>query len=768
MLISRLIKSNKKVFYTNVGYQNYKFNKLIASFYSNISDLAFERIENYNSPYKMNKLDILTIRNKNFQRIERIILELDNYNCKSLDEKFYLHLISFYKNLIFFSKNNCRKIPNLDLTLEKIRKKIFKIIYQNNYFNNLNEVKGILFFIYVLEKKRIYSINREENNSILPKILKYLENNHEKLQLAEMLEIIQVMVHFGITFNLKLIENKFSNQINKVSFDDMNFVIKNILDHKNNKLNYYKTILTTMLLPNYITKGLEGNLNNKLSLLANLTNLYLELPGLNAYNHICRIVMDIKKEFLLDDLVYEKMESNSVLNLFQGIKNITDIKHERLHDNNLDILLKSGDFVKIVSRIYDHVADNMIENSTNNKLTSFAGKEIFNKNRKFNLPLFLLFIKQASFIQSNLLPKEEHIKKFIKFIKNNLIVTQIIHREALFCFKLMEVSSFNDPEFDEILRKYLIQDIHFLCVGKYPIKSFAENFRTLYKNDENKFNDNIIKPITKNFFSIIENTKKQMKDFFLFKLFVNMSLIIESEDIFNKYSNFVNSLGEIHTEEGVKDCFKILEYYATNQEYLSEKFSDILNQKLINVLHENKERYIILDLTSTKIMIYLDSLKLKFNSNSFYLRENLINFIIDFKNKRDNAFKFKILSEFRMLAENNISIHHKTIIRIANLLKAEKLELGEEHIENLVKFIYIFLFKSRSSDQDIINLNRSSIEDLLLHINIKKIDTNCSKINILNTLEILSEIINNDKGFMKLNQIYDQITLLKLEQTINH
>ena len=115
---------------------------------------------------------------------------------------------------------------------DNCRKEFAKIFYLDKPDGEINVSQDILKFLFVLDKKKLINMTREESDSLLPKLISVTEkyvNNYKigsSINVKDLNEIVMMFSYFGLSFDINKLKNIIQHNSSEISFSCLTNVKK--------------------------------------------------------------------------------------------------------------------------------------------------------------------------------------------------------------------------------------------------------------------------------------------------------------------------------------------------------------------------------------------------------------------------------------------------------------------------------------------------------------------------------------------------------------
>jgi hypothetical protein len=659
----------------------------------------FTIIKSKNPVMHFHNYDKIKINSDKLREI--IIGDKNKFQNFFTDESFFICLQNYLNELTYVSQNNLKIIYERD-------KNIFTSIF--NYFLNKEikltlpiQVFSITKFIYILERKKIYNLKRDENDAIIPQIKLYVTNNLNLFNINESLEIWMMLAYLGQTINIQLLKNKLAQEKDFSSIELFSIVMEGLLFSKNsnNSIYEYKNNLLALLLDPYIMYSSKQNFEKKTLSFKIVSKIYSD----HYKNKRFFGVNLTQSETFIRDLIFEEGGLGSVKSLFSVTNFLEGLVAIEKTGLVSDDLLKSA-----LDGIYKYLLES-IRNTMNMYLHGDTLKKNLNNSNHTNkdnqygkFPVFFLIFKIISQFQSHLLPNQEFLDSVYDFVK-------IVHdfhenkhtfkvNEITYLLVLMRKKNYYSQETCKIITTYIIMNIPYLKVNYIPLDDFIFFLR---KEDD----------FDKKIYHILKSLEKFSYDDVSFRsLFWILNKICFFEKHINRKENLTlfdlvfakisTKLKLIPHNEITRQIFHIMPEYL---DYEHNYFQEINKLKIVNLILFFIEQDIQgkdeSSLYICKKFVYLNEIKFH-NQGEEYLKinEKIDSMVQKFVNNYKVILKRSLMYSLRIFQLNkSVIITIKTFKAINFFLEADKQILNSENIYNLTKFLEIYDLNNTSSDE---------------------------------------------------------------------
>lgn len=167
---------------------------------------------------KQTEIDHLVYLLNNEIKLRSIHIKLEKISYskffENLDELSGLLETISYNNFVIYYKNN----KDLFETIKNM------ILSDKFKLEDIMKAKGVLSFLYLLDKKKHFNLTREMNDNIMNKILHQIERNFMHIEINMALECAVMLAYFGISLDVTLLERKIKNENSNLNFNKINNV----------------------------------------------------------------------------------------------------------------------------------------------------------------------------------------------------------------------------------------------------------------------------------------------------------------------------------------------------------------------------------------------------------------------------------------------------------------------------------------------------------------------------------------------------------------
>jgi hypothetical protein len=636
-------------------------------------------------------------------KLKENILKNEKIKNYQFEQSFFTCLDEYYQELKLLSQNQFKLLYERDkLIFTRIR-----IIFSDKQteFKSPFQAVSVMKIAYILEIKKTYSLSREENDAIVPKIKDYFNRKFSQFQINECLYMCMMLNYFGEVVNLYILKNKIVKQKESLSFELFSIVMEGLQTSKNNKVYDHKKELIFLLLDPYIELSYKQDPDLKSISFKVICNIYSE--HFKNY-HLLGLDLSKTKIFINSFIVQEKgqLSLRSITNFLNGIQFIekTKVVSHDILKNQLDVIYYS--FQESLKKFinYDHLNETL---SNNNELNGITSNNRENKFGKF--PVYFLIFKIISEFPNELLPDNkcldiiyEYIDELFKYYESQSLSLKLA--EINYLLILMRKKNYYKQSTLKYTLDYMTETLVSTKINKVLFDSFI-----FFLQKENNYKERI---------DLILNTLEKFANDYnnTFRyLLINLNKIC----FFEQFSSTNQNLSKFNLAfENITKNLKLVSDLEKNRRLYNnlpfllepEKnyFSDKHKLKIIDYFYIYIEKYLDDDKASSdyqsKMFIFLNELKIDNDVDDYKEINNKIDFLVKkFLQNNNSVLKTSLLFKLRLYElSRSVIITHKTLKTLNNMIENDPtIMLIDRNIGNLTKFIEFYECNHPLSDSKI-------------------------------------------------------------------